>query len=59
MDMKKQISMCIFMSMLFILIKMKIDIDINNDELLTIIWEHCKTESLSLVVHSNVEPKCQ
>jgi hypothetical protein len=54
MDMKRQISMFLFMSMLFILIKMKFDIDINNDELLTTIWEHCKKESLS-----NVEPECQ
>ncbi len=58
MDMKRQISMCLFMSMLFILMKMKFDIDINNDELLIIIWEHCKKESLSLVRRSNVEPKC-
>jgi hypothetical protein len=58
MDMKRQISMYLFMSMLFILIKMKFDIDINNDELLTIIWEHCKKESLLLVRCSNVEPKC-
>ncbi len=57
MDMKRQISMCLFISMLFIIIKMQFDIDINNDELLTIIWEHCKKESLSLVVCSNVEPK--
>jgi hypothetical protein len=46
------------MSMLFILIKMKLDIDIKNDELLTIIREHCKKESLSLVGLSNGELKC-
>jgi hypothetical protein len=40
MDMKRQINMCVFMSMIFILIKIKVDIDINNDELLIIIWEH-------------------
>jgi hypothetical protein len=34
MDMKKKISMCLFMSMIFILIQIKFDIDINNDELL-------------------------
>jgi len=39
MDMKKQINMCLFMSMIFILIQIKFDIDINNDELLeTIHW---------------------
>ncbi len=57
MDMKRQISMCLFMSMLFILNKMKFDIDISNDELLTIIWEHCKKEILSLVVCRNAESK--
>jgi hypothetical protein len=30
------------MSMKFILIEFEIDIDINNDELLIIIWEHNK-----------------
>jgi hypothetical protein len=34
MDMKKQINMCIFMSTILILIQIKFDIDINNDELL-------------------------
>jgi len=33
MDMKKQINMCIFMSTKLILIQIKFDIDINNDEL--------------------------
>jgi hypothetical protein len=30
------------MSMIFILIQIKIDIEINNDELLKIIWKHKK-----------------
>jgi hypothetical protein len=34
MDMKRQINMCLFMFMIFILIKNKFYIDINNDELL-------------------------
>jgi hypothetical protein len=33
------------MSMIFILIKIKVDIDTNNDELLIIIWEHNKEEN--------------
>jgi hypothetical protein len=37
--------MCIFMSMMFILIEITFDIDINNDELLIIIWEHNKKET--------------
>jgi len=44
MDMKRQINMCIFMSMIFILIEITSDIDTNNDELL-IIWEHNKKET--------------
>jgi hypothetical protein len=44
------------MSMIFI--EIKFDIDINNDELLIIIWEHNKKEKSSLVVHSTVEPMC-
>jgi hypothetical protein len=39
-DMKRQISMCLFMSMIFILIQIKFDIDINNDEILKTIWKH-------------------
>jgi hypothetical protein len=46
--MKKQINMCIFMSMIFILMKIKFDIHINNDELLIIIWEHYKKENRHL-----------
>jgi hypothetical protein len=36
MDMKKQINMYLFMPMIFILIEIKFDININNDELLII-----------------------
>jgi hypothetical protein len=32
--------MCLFMSMIFILIQIKFEIDTNNDELLNTIWEH-------------------
>jgi hypothetical protein len=40
MDMKKYI--CFFMSIKCILIWIKFDIDINNDELLKTIWKHKK-----------------
>jgi hypothetical protein len=40
MDMKKKINMCLFISMIFTLIQIKFDININNDELLENIWEH-------------------
>jgi hypothetical protein len=43
--MKSQINMCIFMFVIFILIEIKFDIHINNDELLIIIWEHNKKEN--------------
>jgi hypothetical protein len=33
-------NMCYFMFMIFILIQIKFDIEINNDELLKTIWEH-------------------
>jgi hypothetical protein len=45
MDMKKKINMCLFISKKFILIKIKFDIDQNNDEILIIIWEHSKKEN--------------
>jgi hypothetical protein len=51
MDMKRQINMCIFMSTIFILILIKFDIDINNDELLETIWEHKKTKEKKQVDH--------
>jgi hypothetical protein len=38
MDMRKQIKMDLI-CMIFMLIEIKFDIDINNDELLIIIWE--------------------
>jgi hypothetical protein len=37
MDMIREINMCIFMSMTIIIIEIKFDININNDELLIII----------------------
>jgi hypothetical protein len=46
MDIKKQINMCLFMSMTLILIKIKFDIEIHNDEFLIITWsEHNKKEN--------------
>jgi hypothetical protein len=42
---KMQNNMCIFMSMIFILIQIKFDIDINNDELLQTMWEHKKKKN--------------
>jgi len=33
------------MSVIFILIEIKFNIDINNDELLIIIWKHNKNEN--------------
>jgi hypothetical protein len=42
MDMKRQMKMCFFISMMFILIHMKFEIHISNDELLEIIWKHKK-----------------
>jgi hypothetical protein len=44
MDMKKQINMCLFMSMIFILIQIKFDIDMNNDELLETILGNIRRE---------------
>jgi hypothetical protein len=32
MNMKRQINMCFFMSMIFILVKIKFDVNINNNE---------------------------
>jgi hypothetical protein len=48
------------MSMIFILIQIKFNININNDELLKTIWEHkkkIKISWLSLVVCSTVKSK--
>jgi hypothetical protein len=56
MDMKKQIKMCVFISMIFILIITKFDVDINNDELFIVIQEHNKKKKSSLVVCSTLKP---
>jgi hypothetical protein len=45
------------MFMIFILIRIEFNIDINNDELLIIVWKHNKKIKSSLVVRSNVKPK--
>jgi hypothetical protein len=50
MDMKRQINMCIFVSMIFILVQIKFDIYINNDELLETKWKHKKKK---LMITSN------
>jgi hypothetical protein len=59
MDMKTKINMCFFMSMMFILIKIEIGIDINNDELFENTWE-CKRKNSwsSLVTWSSAKFKC-
>jgi hypothetical protein len=60
--MKRQINICLFMSMIFILIQIEFDIDINNDELLNTIWEHKKGKKIvdhDVVVCSNAKPKYQ
>jgi hypothetical protein len=51
---------CIFSYPWFILIQIKFNIDINNDELLKIIWEHKKTRKKTwslLIMRINVEHK--
>jgi len=51
MDMKKQINMCLFIFMRFLLIEIKFEVDINNDELLETISKDKKKKScLSLIV---------
>ncbi len=59
MDMKRKINVCFFMSMIFILIQIKFEIDINNDELLENVQKHKKIKlSWSLLVmHSFAKPK--
>jgi hypothetical protein len=42
MAMKRQIYMCVFMSMVCMYIKIKFEIEINNGELLIIIWKNYK-----------------
>jgi hypothetical protein len=39
------------MYMIFILIQIKLDFDINNDELLEIIWEHEKRKKKKVDCH--------
>jgi RsiW-degrading membrane proteinase PrsW (M82 family) len=46
MDMKKQINMCLFMFMLFILIQIKFNMDKSNDELLKNIQKHKKRKKI-------------
>jgi hypothetical protein len=41
-NMKRWINMCLFMSLTFILIQIKFNIDKNDDEPLETIWEHYK-----------------
>jgi predicted transglutaminase-like protease len=55
MDMKRQINMCLFMFMLLILIGIKFDVDINNDELI-IILEHNNKKIFTSIMCSNAEP---
>jgi hypothetical protein len=43
MDMKKKINMCLFMSMKYILVEIKFNVDINNDELLKTVLK-CKNK---------------
>ncbi len=43
------------MSMIFILIQAKFDIDINNDDLLENIWEHKKRGKKELIIVCNVQ----
>ncbi len=44
-DMKRQINMYFSMFMIFILIRIKFKFEINNDELLIIVWKHNKKEN--------------
>jgi uncharacterized membrane protein len=43
--MEKQINMCLFISVKFLLIEIKFEVDINNDELLKTISKHKKKKS--------------
>jgi hypothetical protein len=47
------------MYMIFILIQIKLDFDINNDELLEIIWEHEKEKKEKLIVTSGQQQRAQ
>jgi hypothetical protein len=55
MDMKKQINMCLFIFMRFLLIEIKFEVDINNDELLETISED--KEKRELIITNSVKPK--
>jgi hypothetical protein len=46
-------NMCIFMSMIFILIQIKFYIDINNDELLETIYGNIRKEKKNLIIIGN------
>jgi hypothetical protein len=59
--MKNQMKMCFFISMKFILIQIKFEIHISNDELLEIIWKHNKwgekkVDHCHLVLQSSAKP---
>jgi hypothetical protein len=47
MDMKKQINMCLFMCIKFLLNQIKFDIDIIDDELLKTIWKHKEKKKIA------------
>jgi hypothetical protein len=59
MNMKRQIKMCFFTSMIFILVKIKLDMNINNNEPLKTIWKQKKKKKCwwLLIVRSNAKPK--
>jgi uncharacterized protein Veg len=46
--------MCIFMSMMFILIQIKFHIDINNGELLEIKYGNIRKEKKKLIIIGNI-----
>jgi hypothetical protein len=43
------------MSMIFLLIQIKFDIDVNNDELLETIWKHEKKRKYSMIFTNSVQ----
>jgi hypothetical protein len=62
MNMKKKINMCLFISIIFLLIQIKFDDDTNNDELLETregknTKKGQKKSCPPLALHSNAEPK--
>ncbi len=50
MNMKRQINMCVSMSMISILIEIKFDIDTNNDKLLIILYINSLRPSVTEVL---------